>query len=66
MLVSIIFAIMGYFYVYIDPVKIEAEFTDSDSEEDKKRKSLEMDRKDSVGARKYFRERSDSKTETKM
>lgn len=71
-LVCIIFAIMGYFYTYIDPVKIESQFADSDSEEDKKRKSLEMDRRDSAGSRKYFRERSGSKSnemnnkETKM
>lgn len=46
MLVCIIFAIMAYFYTYIDPTKIEAQFAQKDPEE-KERRSLEMARKDS-------------------
>lgn len=41
-LVCIIFAIMAYFYTYIDPAKIEAHFADFEEGDDKKRKSLEM------------------------
>lgn len=69
--VCIIFAIMGYFYTYIDPVKIEAQFSQSESEEEKK-KSLEMDHKDRFGRRNELRERSNSSSdemntkETKM
>lgn len=67
--VSFIFAIMAYFYTYIDPVKIESQFAPSEDEEDKKRRSLEM-----VGRGNGFRKRSDSSssdekmatTETKM
>lgn len=55
MVVCIIFAIMGYFYTYIDPVKIEAQFAHSEPEEDKKKRSLEM-----VGHGNGFRKRSDS------
>ncbi|XP_068612660.1 solute carrier family 15 member 1b [Brachionichthys hirsutus] len=45
-LVCIIFAIMAYFYTYIDPTKIEAQFAD-ESEKERKR-SLEMSKKVSV------------------
>lgn len=40
--VCVIFAIMAYFYTYNDPAKIEAQFAQDDSEEKKRRKSLEM------------------------
>lgn len=46
MLVCIIFAIMAYFYTYIDPTKIEAQFAQKDPEEKERRRSLEMARKD--------------------
>ncbi|KAJ0062300.1 hypothetical protein NL108_007503 [Boleophthalmus pectinirostris] len=44
--VCIIFAIMAYFYTYIDPAKIEAQFSEPDDE--KKRRSLEMVKRDSI------------------
>ncbi|KAK5847647.1 hypothetical protein PBY51_016757 [Eleginops maclovinus] len=43
-LVCFIFAFMAYFYTYIDPAKIEAEFAVKEPEEEKKRKSVEMSR----------------------
>lgn len=39
--VSIIFAIMAYFFTYIDPMEIEAKFIEHEPE-DKKRKDIEM------------------------
>ncbi|XP_036946325.1 solute carrier family 15 member 1-like [Acanthopagrus latus] len=52
-LVCIIFAVMAYFYTYIDPAKIEAQFAERKPEElepDEKdrKKSLEMTKKDKV------------------
>uniref|UniRef100_A0A3B5BBU8 Solute carrier family 15 member 1-like n=1 Tax=Stegastes partitus TaxID=144197 RepID=A0A3B5BBU8_9TELE len=47
--VCIVFSFMAYFYKYIDPTKIEAQFTQLDPEEKEKRKSLEMTRKESHG-----------------
>uniref|UniRef100_A0A3B5Q7A1 Solute carrier family 15 member 1 n=1 Tax=Xiphophorus maculatus TaxID=8083 RepID=A0A3B5Q7A1_XIPMA len=44
-LVCIIFAIMAYFYTYIDPVQIEADFANLEPEDEKK-KNLEMTKKD--------------------
>lgn len=64
MLVCIIFAIMGYFYTYIDPTKIEAQFTEMNPEK-KKRKSLEMPRKGSVEDHKKDRRSSDSSCDDK-
>ncbi|KAI4831451.1 hypothetical protein KUCAC02_000992 [Chaenocephalus aceratus] len=48
-LVCFIFAFMAYFYTYIDPAKIEAEFAHKEPEEEekKKRKSVDMSRKSS-------------------
>uniref|UniRef100_A0A3B5PSG1 Solute carrier family 15 member 1b n=1 Tax=Xiphophorus maculatus TaxID=8083 RepID=A0A3B5PSG1_XIPMA len=46
-LVCIIFAIMAYFYTYIDPVQIEADFANLEPEDEKK-KNLEMTKKDMV------------------
>ncbi|XP_075333813.1 solute carrier family 15 member 1b [Odontesthes bonariensis] len=43
LLVCIVFAIMAYFYTYIDPVKIEAHFAHMEPEDKKKKKSLERD-----------------------
>ncbi|XP_056315610.1 solute carrier family 15 member 1-like [Danio aesculapii] len=45
--VSIIFAIMAYFYTYIDPNEIEAQFKELEPE-DKKRKEMEMMTKDNM------------------
>ncbi|KAG7235398.1 hypothetical protein INR49_002709, partial [Caranx melampygus] len=57
--VCIIFAIMAYFYTYIDPAKIEAQFAQMEPEE-KKRKSLEMTRKNSDESSNERRRSSDS------
>lgn len=45
--VSIIFAIMAYFYTYIDPNEIEAKFKELEPE-DKKRKEMQMTAKDNM------------------
>ncbi|KAL1021692.1 hypothetical protein UPYG_G00016710 [Umbra pygmaea] len=48
-LVCIIFGIMSYFYTYIDPAEIEAQFSQPEYEEEKKRRdSLVMEIKDHV------------------
>lgn len=47
--VSIIFAIMAYFYTYIDPAEIEAKFLEHDPE-DKEKKDIEMIKRDSVSS----------------
>lgn len=51
---------MAYFYTYIDPTKIEAQFAHKEPEEKEKRKSLEMTKKDSVERRNKERRSSDS------
>ncbi|KAK2880259.1 solute carrier family 15 member 1b [Channa argus] len=61
-LVCIIFSIMAYFYVYTDPSKIEAQFNQNNPEE-KRRKSLEMARKDSFEYNKEKRPSSDSSSD---
>ncbi|KAF3857339.1 hypothetical protein F7725_009198 [Dissostichus mawsoni] len=61
-LVCFKFSIMAYFYTYIDPAKIEAEFAHKEPEE-KKRKSVEMSRKDSVEQRSEGRKSSHSRSE---
>ncbi|KAK1876521.1 Solute carrier family 15 member 1 [Dissostichus eleginoides] len=61
-LVCFIFSFMAYFYTYIDPAKIEAEFAHKEPEE-KKRKSVEMSRKDSVEQRSEGRKSSHSRSE---
>ncbi|KAF0046263.1 hypothetical protein F2P81_002792 [Scophthalmus maximus] len=43
--VCFVFAFMAYFYTYIDPTKIEAEFAQKEPEEKGKTKSLEMVKK---------------------
>lgn len=47
--VCVIFAFMAYFYTYIDPARIEAQFIELDPEEKERKGSLqmEMSRKDS-------------------
>ncbi len=45
MAVSIVFAVMAYFYTYMDPMEIEAKFMEHEPE-DKKKKELEMMTKD--------------------
>uniref|UniRef100_A0A3Q3NCN9 Solute carrier family 15 member 1b n=1 Tax=Mastacembelus armatus TaxID=205130 RepID=A0A3Q3NCN9_9TELE len=61
-LVCIIFAVMAYFYTYIDPTKVEAQFAQNKPEE-KKRKSLEMACKDSFKHDKEDRRSSDSSSD---
>lgn len=55
--VCFIFAIMAYFYTYIDPARIEAQFTELDPEDKERKRSLEMEmsRKDSVASSKGSR-----------
>lgn len=66
-LVCIIFSIMSYFYTYIDPSKIEAQFTNTESEEKERKRSLEMTRKDSDVISKAHRRVSDEvDKQTKM
>lgn len=50
--VCFIFSIMAYFYTYIDPSRIEAQFTELDPEDKERKGSLkmEMSRKDSVAS----------------
>ncbi|XP_040036969.2 solute carrier family 15 member 1 [Gasterosteus aculeatus] len=52
LVVCVIFAIMAYFYTYIDPAKIEAEFAQIDPKQKEKRRNS---RKDSVEQRKERR-----------
>lgn len=56
--VCFIFAIMAYFYTYIDPGRIEAQFTEMDPEDKERKRSLEMTKKDSVASSKYDRKDS--------
>ncbi|XP_037617830.1 solute carrier family 15 member 1b [Sebastes umbrosus] len=65
LVVCFIFAFMAYFYTYIDPAKIEAQFAQKEPEEKEKRKSVEMTRKDSVEHRdeKERRRSSDSSSD---
>lgn len=53
--VCIIFAIMAYFYTYIDPSRIEAQFTEMDPEDKERKRSLEMTRKGSNASSKDSR-----------
>ncbi|XP_071370733.1 solute carrier family 15 member 1b [Centroberyx affinis] len=46
--VCIIFAIMAYFYTYVDPAQIEAQFAQQEPEDKERKKSLEMQKKVSV------------------
>ncbi|XP_043966232.1 solute carrier family 15 member 1b isoform X1 [Gambusia affinis] len=55
--VCIVFAIKAYFYEYIDPVKIEADFTNLEPEDEKK-KNFEMTKKDMVEHHNEKRRRS--------
>lgn len=53
---------MAYFYTYTDPTKIEAQFAQNGAEE-KKKKNLELARKDSFENRKEKKESSDSSSD---
>lgn len=60
----VVFAIMAYFYTYIDPAKEEAQFEEHEPEDKKKRKSLEMDKRNSVEHRNEDRRSSDSSSDS--
>lgn len=49
---------MAYFYTYTDPAKIEAQFSQPDDE--KRKKSLEMKKRDSVESHKEKKRLSDA------
>uniref|UniRef100_A0A8C2E4W6 Solute carrier family 15 member 1 n=1 Tax=Cyprinus carpio TaxID=7962 RepID=A0A8C2E4W6_CYPCA len=63
--VSIIFAVMAYFYTYMDPMEIEAKFMDLEPEE-KKRKELGMTTKDNLARFGRFIEFDMVKTSVKV
>uniref|UniRef100_A0A8C2AJI8 Solute carrier family 15 member 1 n=1 Tax=Cyprinus carpio TaxID=7962 RepID=A0A8C2AJI8_CYPCA len=63
--VSIIFAVMAYFYTYMDPMEIEAKFMELDPEE-KKRKELGMTTKDNLARFGRFIEFDMVKTSVKV
>ncbi|KTF78063.1 hypothetical protein cypCar_00037397 [Cyprinus carpio] len=60
--VSIIFAVMAYFYTYMDPMEIEAKFMDLEPEE-KKRKELGMTTKDNLA---YVNNETSNNTDDKQ
>ncbi|XP_043098648.1 solute carrier family 15 member 1b [Puntigrus tetrazona] len=60
--VSIIFAVMAYFYTYIDPTEIEAKFMELEPE-DKKKKELEMTTRDNLA---YANNETPEKTDAKQ
>lgn len=63
LVVCVIFAIMAYFYTYIDPAKIEAQFAQIDPDEKERKKNVEMTRKDSVENRGKDGSSSDSSSD---
>lgn len=60
--VSIIFAVMAYFYTYIDPTEIEAKFMELEPE-DKKKSELEMTTKDNLA---YVNNETSENTDVKQ
>ncbi|XP_014028426.2 solute carrier family 15 member 1 isoform X1 [Salmo salar] len=46
--VCVIFSIMAYFYTYMDPAEIEAQFTDNGGKEESDKEELQMQKKDVV------------------
>lgn len=60
--VSIIFAVMAYFYTYMDPTEIEAKFMELEPE-DKKKKELEMTTKDNLA---YVNNETSENTDVKQ
>ena len=48
MAVCVVFGIMAYFYTYVDPAEIEAQFAEMEPEEKKKKDSVELQKRDSV------------------
>uniref|UniRef100_A0A8C7HZD1 Solute carrier family 15 member 1 n=1 Tax=Oncorhynchus kisutch TaxID=8019 RepID=A0A8C7HZD1_ONCKI len=46
--VCVIFSIMAYFYTYMDPAEIEAQFRDKDGTEESDKEELQMQKKDFV------------------
>lgn len=69
--VCVIFSIMAYFYTYINPAEIEAQFMkkgDDDDEDDKKQlqKGMEMVRRNSTGSHSDDDDDDDERKKTKM
>ncbi|XP_046886976.1 solute carrier family 15 member 1b [Hypomesus transpacificus] len=58
--VCIVFGIMAYFYTYVDPTEIEAQFAEIEPEEKKKKNSVELQKRDSVEKRHEERKASSS------
>ncbi|KAJ8389780.1 hypothetical protein AAFF_G00114860 [Aldrovandia affinis] len=46
--VCVVFAIMGYYYTYVDPTLIEAEFAKDDWEKEKEKNGIPMKKKESI------------------
>ncbi|XP_029568342.1 solute carrier family 15 member 1-like [Salmo trutta] len=46
--VCVIFSIMAYFYTYMDPAEIEAQFRDKGGKEESDKEELQMQKKDLV------------------
>ncbi|XP_074550816.1 solute carrier family 15 member 1 [Halichoeres trimaculatus] len=65
--VCVIFSIMAYFYTYIDPAEIEAQFKKKDDEDEKKGKGLQNPEVEMVRKGSYkSREEDDKGAQTKM
>lgn len=60
--VCVIFSIMAYFYTYMDPAEIEAQFTDNGGKEESDKEELQMQKKDSVA----HHNQNDEAKQTKM
>lgn len=62
MAVCVIFSIMAYFYTYMDPAEIEAQFRDKGGKEESYKEELQMQKKDSVA----HHNQNDEAKQTKM
>lgn len=60
--VCVIFSIMAYFYTYMDPAEIEAQFRDKGGKEESYKEELQMQKKDSVA----HHNQNDEAKQTKM
>ncbi|XP_067116096.1 solute carrier family 15 member 1b [Osmerus mordax] len=58
--VCVVFGIMAYFYTYVDPSEIEAQFAEVEPEEKKRKNSMELEKRDSVEKRHDERKASSS------
>ena len=67
--VSVIFAVMAYFYTYIDPTMIEAQFAEIEPEEKDKQRSYDMPNKELVENHNEVKQKfnsSDEDSQTRM